>query len=91
MLYGKICKQLSICFLRSQTSGFASRQRVHLTCGASILIASGIGFTTVFEEIASKSCQCGIQVAAPVPRFRDMTPNPTIEEDARKSGARSSL
>ena len=59
--------------------------------GASILIASGIGSTTVFEEIASKSCPCGIQVAAAVPQFRDMTPNPTIERDARKSGARSSL
>ena len=37
VLYGKICKPLSICCLRSQISGFASRKRVHLTCGASIL------------------------------------------------------
>ena len=73
--YVKICKPLSIFCLRSQTSGFASRKRVHPTCGASILIGSGIGFTTVFEDIASKSCQCGIQVAAAVPRFRGMTPN----------------
>ena len=89
--YVKICRPLSICCLRRQTSGFASRKRVHPTCGASILIASGIGFTTVFEEIASKSCPRGIQVAAAVPRFRDMTPNPTFEEDARKNSARSSL
>ena len=73
-LYVKICKPLSICCLCSQTSGFASRKRVHPTYGVSILTASGIGSTTVFDEIASKSCQCGIQVAAAVLRFRGMTP-----------------
>jgi hypothetical protein len=74
-LYVKICKRLSICCLRSRTSGSASRKRSQLTCGASILTAFGIGFTTVFEVIVSKFCQCGIQVAAEVPQFRDMTPN----------------
>ena len=85
MLYVKISKPLSIFCLCSQTSGFASGKRVHPTCGASILIESGIGFTTVFEEIASKSCQCGIQVAAAVLRFRETTPNRTIDRDAKQA------
>ncbi len=74
-LYVETCRLLSIFCLCSQTSGFASRKRVHPTCGASILIASGIGSTTVFEEIASKSCQCGIPVAAAAQRCSEMTPN----------------
>ncbi len=91
VLYDKIYKPLSTCSLRSQTSGLASRKRARLTCVAFTLTASAIGFTTVFAEIALKSCQCGTQVAAAVPRFKGMTPNPTIEEDARKNSARSSL
>jgi hypothetical protein len=74
-LYDKICRPLLIFCLCSQTSGSASTRGGQPTYGASTLIASGIGFTTVFEEIASKSCQCGIQVAAAVPRFKGMTPD----------------
>ena len=83
-LYAKICKPLSIFCLCSQTSGSASTKRVHPTCGGSILIAFGIGSTTVFDEIASKSCQCGIQVVAVDPRFNGMTPNNRLQATRMK-------
>lgn len=75
MLYAKICKLLSISCLCNQTSEFASTKRIRLMCGGCTLIASGIGSTTVSDEIASKFCRCGIQVVAAVLQFRSMTPN----------------
>lgn len=57
----------------NRTSEFASRKRVHRTCGDCTLIESDTGFTTVCAEIGSKSYRCGIQVGAPILLFNGMS------------------